>query len=301
VRILTMDIGGTMIKSSMFDDKGCISDVRETPSRTVNESSLIVNAVSVADGYADFKAVGIAMTGQIDPRNQTLLFEYGKRTTAAGAGIPIGQMLSDAIKKPVFLLNDANAAALGEAKFGAGTEYDDFICLTYGTGVGGGIILGSRLYTGRRGIAGEFGHMVIHAGSGKLCGCGRRGCYEAYASVTALLKNAKRIQTDIRDGKDLFDQARQQPELRRVIFSWIREIVEGLCTLCYIFNPPCIILGGGIMERPEVIEMVRKRFVERIIPTFSQVNILPALLGNQAGLYGAYAYAQECMKKQEDS
>ncbi len=292
MRILTLDVGGTAIKSAIFDENNQLSDIRETPSAGAAGEALVYRAAEVASGYDDFDILSVSMTGQINDKTQNLLFQYNKGAGAGDVECPAGEILRNSVKRPVFLLNDSNAAALGEAYFGAGQGHKDFLCLTYGTGVGSGIIQNGQLRTGSRGIAGEVGHMVIHAG-GRLCGCGHRGCYERYAATTALLASARKVKPELENARQLFELAPNDLALQRVIRAWVREIVEGLCTLVYIFNPSCIILGGGVMEREDVLEMVRKRFYKRVIPTFSKVELIPAQLGNQAGMFGALAYAQQ--------
>lgn len=289
--MLVLDIGGTVIKSALFEG-GELTELRHTFSKTACVEERTANAIEVARGYSGFDAVGIAITGQVDMRSRTILFEYYGHYHQGG--FPIGQILEEALHCPVFVLNDSNAAALGEATYGVGREREDLIMLTYGTGVGGGIILANKLYTGSRGIAAEMGHIVTRK-EGRLCGCGRRGCYERYASVTALLSAAREIAPNIQNGFQFFDIVEHSAQLRDVLCSWVEEVVEGLCTIVYILNPSLIILGGGIMERTNVIEMIGDRFAHRAIPTFSQVEFRQAALGNRAGLYGAYIYASKQM------
>ena len=298
MRILTLDVGGTAIKSAIVDENNQLSDIRETPSAGAAGEALVYKAAEVAKSYEDYDVLSVSMTGQINNKTQNLLFQYNKDVNDEGEECPAGEILKNAVNRPVFLMNDSNCAALGEAYFGAGKGHKDFLCLTYGTGVGGGIIQNGELLTGSRGIAGEVGHMVIHAG-GRKCGCGRRGCYERYAATTALLYSARKVKPELENARQLFALAEEDPELQRVIRAWVREIVEGLCTLVYIFNPDCIVLGGGVMEREDVLEMVRKRFYKRVIPTFSRVELLPAQLGNKAGMYGALAYAKQQMQDAE--
>lgn len=290
MKILALDIGGTEVKSVMFDEHGKIGEVLRTPSRTAGEESVFVNGAEVTRLYSGYDYVAVSTTGQICMEKQTLMFLYNTPTDAEGLNYPIGAIIEEKAGKPTFVLNDSNAAALGESRFGAGVGYDSLICLTYGTGVGGGIILNGQLLLGSRGIAGEVGHLPIHAGSGYVCGCGHQGCYETFASTSALLRSARGIMPELKDGRELFALAGGDSRLQKVISDWVDEIVEGLCALCYIFNPPCIVLGGGVMEQPSLIPMIRERFAARIIPTFSKVDLVPAKLGNQAGLYGAYSY-----------
>lgn len=292
MKILALDAGGTTMKSAIIGDDNELLAMQVTPTNSTSPEVLMETALQVAAGYDDYDVLSVSMTGQIDHQNRSVLFRYFTGQAAATAGVPVGQRLEEAVKKPVFLLNDSNAAALGEAHLGAGRGHKDFLCLTYGTGVGGAIIQDGRLYTGQVGIAGEVGHMVTHVG-GRLCGCGHRGCYERYASTSALVKAARRHDPTIENAKQLLEAAPDDPRLRRVLSSWEREIVEGLCTLTYIFNPGCLILGGGIMERENVFLAVQKKFQKRVIPTFSDVRIVPAQLGNRAGMYGAAVYARQ--------
>lgn len=292
MRILALDIGGTYIKAALFEG-GKIVEIRQVPSVTKQERRIEKNAIALARTYSKIDAVGAAFTGQIDQESQCLIFEYGVKTTAEGIGHPVGKILSEGIGSQVFLLNDSNAAAMGEALYGAGRTYPQMILLTYGTGVGSGIIINGKIFGGTRGIAGEVGHMVIRGNGKNICRCGNRGCYEAYASTTALVGFAKNVDPSITNGRQFFEKLPENPRLKPVLLRWIRNIVDGLCTLTYIFNPPCIVLGGGVMERQDVLTLIRRCFFQRVIPTFSQVDLLKAQLGNQAGLYGAYAYTCE--------
>lgn len=292
MRILTLDIGGTFVKSAMFED-GIIVETKQTPSVTSEEKNIVKNAAALARSYGNYDLIGAAITGQVDTEKQTIIFQYGVKTDAEGINFQAGRLLEENTNKKVFLLNDSNAAALGEALYGAGKNYRQTILLTYGTGVGGGIVIEGKLFGGERGIAGEVGHMVIHADDETVCGCGHRGCYECYASTTALIRRARQSGFEIQNGRDFFEKLSGDAALEGVLDAWIHEIVEGLCTLTYIFNPPCLVLGGGIMERKDIIEKIRRCFLNRVIPTFSKVDILQAQLGNQAGLYGVYAYVCE--------
>lgn len=292
MNILTLDMGGTSIKSAILDEKNRLTQQRTTPSNSTDPTVLAQAAIAIAESYRGFDVVSVSMTGQIDHRSQTVLFRYFTDKAESARGVSVGDMLKENLKCPVFLLNDANAAALGEAYLGAGKGHKDFLLLTYGTGVGGAIIQNGQLFTGNSGIAGEVGHMVTHAG-GRLCGCGHRGCYEQYASTSALVRTAKKTHPQLENAKQLFEAAQQDKRLQSLIRRWEKEIVEGLCTLTYICNPGCIVLGGGVMEREDVLTQIRQIFYKRVIPTFAQVTLVPAQLGNRAGMFGAGVYARQ--------
>ena len=295
MKLLVMDVGGTAIKSAVIDDTDQLTDIRVSPSCTHDIDERIRRVIEVAKSYGTFDAVSVATTGQIDDRTRSMLFRYSQAKETVLPSYPIGEIIEKALGRPAFILNDCNAAALGEAYFGAGRGHRNFLCLTVGTGVGGAIIEDGKLYTGQRGIAGEVGHMVTHKG-GKLCRCGRRGCYEQYASTTALVQRARTLYPELENAKNIFDMAERDAALGRVISSWTEEIVAGLLTLTYIFNPSCMILGGGVMQEPCMCENVRRRFYKSVIPTFAGVEILTAELGNRAGLFGAAVYARQCLE-----
>ena len=288
MKILALDVGGTAVKSAIINDGGQLCDIRSTPSGTIEDKALAEISIAVAKEYGGFDVLAISMTGQIDSNTQTTLASFNGKELER-ACYPVGKVIKEAIDRPVFILNDANAAALGEAKFGAGKNRSDFVCITYGTGVGGGIIQNGRLLTGSRGVAGEIGHLVTHV-DGRECNCGRRGCYQQYAATTALVREAQKVCADIQNAKQIFERL---PKLQGAVDGWIKEIVEGLCSLAYIFDTECFVLGGGVMERDDVLQTVREQFKKRIMPSFSDIEIVKAELGNTAGMIGAAVYAKE--------
>ena len=291
MRILCLDVGGTAIKSAILEPDGSLSCQRLSPSGISTVEILTEKAAAVAKAYDDYDVLAVSMTGQIDHKTQCVL-AWNDGTRFAAINFPVGQIFREAVGRPVFVLNDANAAALGEACYGAGKNYRDFLCLTYGTGVGGGIIRDGKLLTGKRGIAGELGHMITHAG-GRPCRCGHLGCYQKYAATSALLRDGKELLPQLQDARELFDRIPDEPGLQEVVDNWIREIVLGLCSFAYIFDPECFILGGGVMERPDILEKVRQAFRQTAIASFADIEILAAELGNKAGMLGAAAFARE--------
>lgn len=179
-----------------------------------------------------------------------------------------------------------NAAAIGEAVFGAGKNQKDFVCLTYGTGVGGAMFTNGKLYAGSSYSAGEFGCIMIHPEERNPAKDLFSGCYERYASTTALVNYAKKLDASLSNGRVIF--ARQtEPEVKQVIDRWIMEIVYGLTTIVHMLNPSCAILGGGVMEQPYVLQQVQEKLYQNIMPSFRHVEIKKAELGNRAGMLGA--------------
>ena len=290
MQILALDVGGTAIKSALIGPDDILRDQQISPSKPAPAQILTEMAADVAKSYEDYDVLAVSMTGQIDHKRQMTLARSNGFSFEA-IQFPVGEALRRQVKRPVFVLNDANAATLGEACYGAGRNYRNFICITYGTGVGGGIIQNGVLLTGHQGIAGELGHMSIHAG-GRRCRCGRRGCYQEYASTTALLRQARKIFPELENGRELMDRLPGEPRLQRVLDKWIGEVAEGLCNFAYIFDPDCFVLGGGVMERQDILERVRRRFQKTVIPSFAGIQIQRAELGNNAGMLGAAAYAR---------
>ncbi len=290
VNILALDVGGTAVKAALIDENDRLFDLREFPSEPGPAPVLVQHALAAASAYDDYDVLAVSMTGQIDHATQTVLF----RSTLQPGEKPefaVGEVLREAVGKPVFVLNDANAATLGEGCFGAARGCRNFLCLTYGTGVGGGIVLNGSLLTGRRGIAGEIGYMVTHVGGlpGKY---DQDGAYQQYAATTALVREGKKIVPELENARQLFDRLPTTPELESVVDGWVDEIVEGLRSLTYIFDPECFVLGGGVMEREDVLTRVQNRFWSYGSPFMKDVRLVRAQLGNRAGMYGAAVFAR---------
>jgi len=291
MRILTLDVGGTAIKSALIDEQGTLIQERETQSGADIEA-MIRAMTEVAQSYGAYSAVGVSMTGQVDGRTGHVVFCSDQEE--GWTGTPVAQRLQARLNCPVVIENDANAAALGEARFGAGQGVRDFLCVTLGTGIGGGLILDGRLYTGSRGIAGEIGHMPIHAG-GERCRCGLRGCYEHYASTTALVRAARAVDPALENGRMVFERREGDERLQAVVDRWIEEIAYGLVALMHTLNPARIALGGGVMGQAYILERLRTLVPRQLMLHYRSVELVRAQLGYRAGLYGAYALAREVL------
>ena len=157
--------------------------------------------------------------------------------------------------------------------------------MTYGTGIGGGIFINGELYRGTAFAAGEVGHLITHAG-GRKCTCGGEGCYETYASAKALVKSAEMLLSRPVNGKEVFE-CFDNPEIRKLIDGWIDEIVIGLKSLIYIFNPSLIVLGGGIMNENYIIDEINIKLQSSLMLSFKNVKAVKAAAGNSAGKLGA--------------
>jgi predicted NBD/HSP70 family sugar kinase len=167
------------------------------------------------------------------------------------------------------------------------------MALTFGTGIGGAIYLNNKLYKGMGSSAGEFGHMVTHAG-GKQCTCGGEGCYECYASTRALLESVNKRNSTQLNAFEIFEKENfEKPEIRSVIDQWIDEMIIGLINITYIFNPPLIVLGGGIMNEDYVIDLIDRKIYNLLMENFRDVNIVRSRLGSDAALLGVASEASK--------
>ena len=285
--IMVLDIGGTAIKSGLYID-GELTDIRETPTEAQKGKEHVVNrAKEIITDYQQhsaFERIGISTAGQVDPVRGEIL--YANENIPGYTGTKLKEIMEQQFHVPACVENDVNAAAIGEFVFGAGKGFKEFVCLTYGTGVGGAIFTNGKLYTGSSFSAGEFGAIVTHP-EARFAGQNIfSGCYEEYASTTALVKNAKRFDSSLSNGRKIFERF-DEPQVKALVDQWILEIIYGLTTIIHMLNPECAILGGGIMEQPYVLDQLRETLYPNIMSSFRQVKLEKAALGNRAGMLGA--------------
>lgn len=284
---MVLDIGGTAIKSGLYAD-GALTDIRETPTEAaLGGGHVVTRAKEIIASYrqhSSFQRIGISTAGQVNPAQGQII--YANENIPGYTGTRLAEIISQEFGVPAAVENDVNAAAIGESAFGAGKDFQNFVCLTYGTGVGGAIFSGGRLYHGSSYSAGEFGAIVTHP-EDRVPGSGMfSGCYEKYASTTALVKSAAALDPALDNGRRIFERL-GEPEVKMLVDRWITEIVYGLATIVHMLNPECVVMGGGIMEQPYIIEQIRARLYPTIMPSFRNVQIRKAALGNRAGLLGA--------------
>ena len=284
MKILVFDIGGTSIKYGCCIDN-TLEEVFETPTNAKNGGRHVIDTViSLIKGQEGYDAIGISTAGQVNAEKGSII--YANSNIPGYTGIQIREELEALFHVPVAVENDVNSAALGEAIYGAGKIHENFLCLTYGTGVGGAIIQDKAVYHGSSFSAAEFGAIVTHSEERKGKADFYDGCYERYASTTALVKKAMEYDPSLDNGRKIFARI-DEPQVMDILDAWVDEIMMGLATLTHIFNPSCIIVGGGIMVQPLVLEKTHQKMPQYIMPSFSHVTILPAELGNTAGLLGA--------------
>lgn len=281
---LVFDIGGTSIKYGVCQDNA-LTDMREIPTNAEKGGAHILKTViSLIQAHTDFDAIGISTAGQVNAKDGFII--YANQNIPDYTGIQYKKTLEELFHVPVAVENDVNAAALGEAVYGAGQEHSQFLMLTYGTGVGGAVINNREVYHGSSYSASEFGAMVTHSDA-RLSGSDFfDGCYERYASTTGLVQMIKPYRPELDTGRKIF-QALSDDMVVDIIDKWVNEIMLGLATLTHIYNPSCIILGGGIMAQPLILQKIEEKKSRFIMPSFAHVHIMAAALGNSAGVLGA--------------
>ena len=259
-----IDLGGTFIKGGIVNENGEILLCDKTPTEVEkgdhgvaeNIARLALDLLSrLGLTTSDVEGLGIGSPGMIDSARGNVIYA----NNLGWENFMIGEELSSMLGGiPVKIGNDANVAALGEVKFGAARNYSSAIMITLGTGVGGGIVIDGKLVEGNLGAGAELGHTVIVHG-GEQCSCGRRGCFEAYSSATALIRDTRRAMEahpdskmweigtlDAVNGKTVFDYAPVDAYAKEVLDSYIEHLACGLINYANIFRPEVILLGGGV-------------------------------------------------------
>lgn len=290
MRILTFDIGYTSIKYAVCTENFMLIDKHTIPTEADKGGQVLINKIiSIIESYDNINRIAVSTAGQVDSENGIVV--YSTDSIPYYTGMMVKKIIENKTGIKTYVENDVNAFALGEAEFGAGKNKNNFLCLTYGGGIGGALYLDGKLYKGMSSSAGEFGHMITHAG-GKQCSCGGEGCYECYASTKALLESVNNKNHLHLDAFEIFEKENfQKPEIRSVIDKWIDEIIVGLINIIYIFNPPLIILGGGIMNEDYVIDLIDRKIYNLLMDNFKNVNIVRSHLGNDAALLGVASKA----------
>jgi glucokinase len=301
-----VDVGGTKIAAGVVSPEGELMNEVRHPTENVRERLLSTIAEAIAEVKEGYRVGGVclAVPGFILARENKVL---SAANLEAIEGIPLKEELGGRTRLPVTVENDANAAAWGEFRFGAGRDVDDLVFITLGTGVGGGVISHGVLLRGARGTGGELGHITVHP-AGPRCGCGNHGCLEALASGTALGRRAQEIADERPDstlgrltmertprGEDVLDLARKGDEaaleVLREAGTWLGI---GLATFVNVFDPEVIAIGGGVSGAGDlVLEPARRELRLRShSPSRDLVEIRMATLRAEAGMLGAAALAR---------
>ena len=279
-----VDIGGTKILAALVDDRGRIVEkVRvESPASDVAAmTECIAGLVRELTRGSSVEAVGIGAAGYINRDRSTVLFA----PNIAWREVNLRAELEARVALPVIVENDANAAAWGEFRFGAGRAVDDMLMVTVGTGVGGGVVVGGSLLRGAYGVAAEIGHITVEP-DGLICGCGHPGHLESYASGTAL----ERLVPG-KSGREITAAARAgDQECVEAIAEVGRWLGIGAASLVAVLDPALIVVGGGVSEAGDLLlDPLRASFRERLSGGGfrPEARIVGAMLGNDAGVIGA--------------
>ena len=304
-----IDLGGTNIVSSVVDDKYNIIATSKTPTNSPRTAEEIFDDIAMVSEeamkkagltIADIESVGMGTPGTV---NSDGIIEFANNL--GFNNVPAKQMLIDRLGiDNVYIENDANCAALGEAYAGVGNGAKDFVAVTLGTGVGSGIIVDGKIVNGVNFAGGECGHMVIMV-DGEQCSCGRKGCWEAYASATALIRQTKKAMEEYPDsymhklaeqegkvsGRTAFDAMRKGDIAGiKVVDQYIKYVSCGLINLVNALQPEIICVGGGICNEGETLMKPLRLYVQAerySIHSKIQTKIVRAELGNDAGVIGA--------------
>ncbi len=306
-----IDLGGTAIKGAVSTCDGEI--LYKTQVLTKSESGyerVLEKVVQLCRDMAqtcglslsDISGVGMGIPGAIDSKNKKVIYSNNLNWK----DVDIQKLVGDKLNLEVRISNDANVATLGEAVFGASASYDSSVLITLGTGVGGGIYIDGNLIEGKNGAGAEFGHMtIVH--NGEPCTCGRCGCFEAYASATALIREGKKAMENNKnsslwtscggdinnlDGEVIFDNAKTDPTAKKVVENYLEMLSEGLTNIANIFRPDAILLSGGISKQGESLtKELKKRVGKKIFGGMevADIEILIAKLGFDAGVLGGVA------------
>ncbi len=301
-----VDVGGTKVAAGVVDEEGQILARARRPTPSASPSDVeetIASLVAELRKDHDVEAVGIGAAGFVDADRARVLFA----PNLAWRDEPLRDEVAKRIELPVVVENDANAAAWAEHRFGAGRGEDHLVCVTVGTGIGGGVVVDGSLYRGRFGIGAEFGHLQV-VPQGRRCGCGQHGCWEQYCSGRALLHEAREI-ADVQPGfgKRLLELGGGRPEGIEAVevtkaaqegdeaaLACFTEVGgwlgQGLADLAALLDPGVFVIGGGVADAGDLLlDPAREVFTQRLTGTGHRplADVRLAELGNDAGLVGA--------------
>ena len=307
---LGIDLGGTKIAAGIVDAEGRIIKKASVPTgRTRNSDEIVEDMCVLAENLIkdagislkELNSIGIGSPGTHDRQNGIVLYNNNLNFR----NVKVREQMQKHVPVPVYLENDANCAAIAESVAGAAKGADFAVIITIGTGIGGGVIINKKLYTGFNGAGGELGHIVIRF-NGETCTCGRNGCWEAYSSATALIRQTRNaavanpnskilalVEGDLDkiNAKTAFDAARMGDETgTEVVDNYISIFAEGLANIVNIFQPNIIAIGGGVSKEGEyLLAPLREKTNVKIYSGegVEKTRIVEAKLGNDAGIIGA--------------
>lgn len=304
-----IDLGGTGIKAGVVDEQGGILVKDSCPTlpergyeAVIHDMAMLAIDVVKQSGHAmdEIKAIGIGLPGVMDPRSGRVPF----CTNLAWHDVPIIEEMAKYVSVPVFVDNDATVAGLAESVAGVSAGCENSVFVTLGTGVGGGVVIGGKVYSGSHGVASEIGHMMTVV-DGEPCTCGNRGCWERYASATALIREGRRLcaakpetallkavngDPQAINAKHVIDLAKAgDPDCAALFDSYAHHLCAGLVNLINLYDPEVIVLGGGVSHAGQfLLDAVRAKLPDMVFyKTMPYARIELARLTNDAGIIGA--------------
>ena len=306
-----IDVGGTNVKIALVDKSGKIIYSNSVPTYAKMGYEYTVNNIKQAikdlmketnTTAKDIDGIGFDFPGQVDYKTGVVKLAPN---IPGWVNVPIAQMIEEEFHIPTRIDNDVRCAALGEMKFGAGQGCENFVCITVGTGIGSGLVVNGQLVRGASNAAGEIGHIKLQMKDGLICGCGDTGCLEAYASGPSIVamaqdyikggKSTKFREMAAAEGGEITPYMVAKAEeagdpVAKRIFAIVGEYIGiGLTSVINLLNPEKVIIGGGVAEAGDLLlDPIRKTIKERaMVVAGSAVEIVPAQLGNSAGVIGA--------------
>ncbi len=315
-----IDLGGTAIKAGVVTSEGEVLGRQAIPTPLTSPKAGISAIIYAAQecirasgiNPQRVQAVGVGTPGVLDPK-KGVVREAANLT--GWQNVPLRDQLAQSLELPVRVMNDANAAALGEVLYGVGRGYPDLILLTLGTGVGGGLVMDGRVIEGSGGLAGELGHMRIEMSRPRPCGCGKYGCLEAYVGAKHLIRRIhealaddiqeisllhEKAKTGQKNGaggiavEDMFQAADEGDGIMaRLVDETAMALAVGIANLLHAFNPGMVVLAGGVAQAQTLREKIREFLPEFALPAFIEnLRLETSTLGQDAGILGAAAAAQ---------
>mgnify|MGYP006266584203 CR=1 FL=1 len=307
-----IDVGGTKVLGGVVDNSGQILATHREATPKEGGHALTQTIASVAQVLLNdhpASAIGVSAAGFVSSDRETML---ATPNISGWNGVNLKEAIQALVNLPVVIENDANAAAWGEAQHGAGRGESHMMMITVGTGIGGGAVINGELHRGAFGTAAEFGHLRV-VPEGHLCGCGARGCYEQYASGNALMRHVREAISASPDaahnllargdgtiqglaGHHITDAARDGDPIALAGFNTTAQwLGAGIASLSVLFDPACVVIGGGVIDAGEILLAPTRVAMERYMPFSGKhpsPKIVAATLGNDAGLVGAASLAR---------
>jgi glucokinase len=292
-KYLGVDLGGTNIKAGLCDARGRILRSVSIPTEAgLGRDHAIGRIVEAARRVMDGAALGgIGVPGPLDIGRTVI---YRAINLPGWIKVPLPRLLTKALGIPIIMENDANCAGVGEAVAGAGRGASSVALFTLGTGIGGAVVFDGRIWVGANGAAGEFGHMVLDP-KGPRCGCGQRGCLEAFASATGVVRRYRELTGRARTAREILSD--RSPAGRRVFDETVQALSLGVAAVLHVLHPACVILSGGMAAAPGLLPALKRAVAKRVFPMYLKgLRIAKGTLGDDAGWLGAAMVARERLR-----